>query len=242
MNSDGNYKTSSELSMLMGSSCNNQNLDQSNQELKLENFLGNHSFSNHQQNKLHGCNTMYNTTTGEYMFPNCSLQLPSEDTTKARTSNGGDNNNSNNNTNINTGNSSSSIGLSMIKTWLRNQSAPTQAEAKNNGGASQSLSLSMSTGSQTGSPLPLLTTSTGGGSGGESSSSDNNNKQQKTPTGMEITQSGASETMPRKSIDTFGQRTSIYRGVTRLLFSLHKTINCSIFLINFFHIYIYIFQ
>ncbi|XVF30243.1 hypothetical protein REPUB_Repub16aG0040300 [Reevesia pubescens] len=217
MNSDGNYKTSSELSMLMGSSCNSQHLDQSNQEPKLENFLGNHSFSNHQQNKLHGCNTMYNTSTGEYMFPNCSLQLPSEDTTNERRSNGGDDNNSNNNININTGNSSSTIGLSMIKTWLRNQPAPTQAEAKRNGGASQSLSLSMSTGSQTGSPLPLLTTSTGGGSGGESSSSDNN-KQQKSPTGrMEITQTGAtaSEAMPRKSIDTFGQRTSIYRGVTR---------------------------
>ncbi|XWS58933.1 hypothetical protein CRYUN_Cryun08bG0076800 [Craigia yunnanensis] len=214
MNSDGNYKTTSELSMLMGSSCNSQNLDQSNQEPKLENFLVNHSFSNHQQNKLHGCNTMYTTTTGEYMFPNCSLQLPSEDTTNARTSNRGDDNNSNNNTNINTGNSGSSIGLSMIKTWLRNQSAPIQADAKSNGGASQSLSLSMSTGSQRGSPLPLLPTSTGGGSGGESSSSDNN-KQQKTPIGMEITQGGASETMPRKPIDTFGQRTSIYRGVTR---------------------------
>ncbi|KAK6289525.1 hypothetical protein POUND7_001066 [Theobroma cacao] len=219
MNSDGNYKTSSELSMLMGSSCNGQSLDQSNQEPKLENFLGNHSFSNHQQNKLHGCNTMYNTTTGEYMFPNCSLQLPSEDTTNARTSNGGDDNdnnnnkNNNNNTNINTSNGSSSIGLSMIKTWLRNQPAPPQPEAKNNGGASQSLSLSMSTGSQTGSPLPLLTSSTGGGSGGESSSSDNN-KQQKTPTGMD-SESGAIEAMPRKSIDTFGQRTSIYRGVTR---------------------------
>ncbi|XP_021281898.1 AP2-like ethylene-responsive transcription factor BBM [Herrania umbratica] len=219
MNSDGNYKTSSELSMLMGSSCNGQSLDQSNQEPKLENFLGNHSFSNHQQNKLHGCNTMYNTTTGEYMFPNCSLQLPSEDTTNARTSNGGvdndsnNNTNNNNNTNINSGNGSSSIGLSMIKTWLRNQPAPPQPEAKNNGGASQSLSLSMSTGSQTGSPLPLLTSSTGGGSGGESSSSDNN-KQQKTQTGMD-SESGAIEAMPRKSIDTFGQRTSIYRGVTR---------------------------
>ncbi|XVF41447.1 hypothetical protein PTKIN_Ptkin01aG0280700 [Pterospermum kingtungense] len=213
MNSDGNYKASSELSMLMGSSCNSQNLDQSNPEPKLENFLGNHSFSTHQQNKLYGCNKMYDTTTGEYISPNCSLQLPSEDETNARASNGGDDTD-NNNANINTGNSSSSIGLSMIKTWLRNQPAPSQSEAKNNGGASQSLSLSMSTGSQAGSPLPLLTTSNGGGSGGESSSSDNN-KQQKTPTAMEITQSGASEAMPRKSIDTFGQRTSIYRGVTR---------------------------
>ncbi|KAE8713335.1 AP2-like ethylene-responsive transcription factor PLT2 [Hibiscus syriacus] len=209
MNSDGNYKTSSELSMFTGSSsCNNQN-----QEPKLENFLGNNSFSCHQQNNLHGCSTLYTTSTGDYMFPNCSLQLPSQDTTtNTRTSNGEDDNN---NTNINTG--SSSIGLSMIKTWLRNQPAPIQAEAKNNGGALQSLSLSMSTGSQTGSPLPLLATkSTGGGSCGESSSSDNNNnKKQKAPTCMDITPSGASEATPRKSIDTFGQRTSIYRGVTR---------------------------
>ncbi|KAL4340849.1 hypothetical protein GQ457_08G014340 [Hibiscus cannabinus] len=218
MNSDGNYKTSSELSMFMGSgSCNSQS-----QEPKLENFLGNNSFSGHQQNNLHGCNTLYTTATthtGEYMFPNCSLQLPSQDTTpNARTTIGEDD--SNTNTNINAGNnsgSSSSIGLSMIKTWLRNQPAPTQAEAKNNGGASQSLSLSMSTGSQTGSPLPLLaTTSTGGaGSCGETSSSDNNKQLQKTPTCMDITPSGASEATPRKSIDTFGQRTSIYRGVTR---------------------------
>ncbi|KAK8541800.1 hypothetical protein V6N12_014423 [Hibiscus sabdariffa] len=213
LNSDGNYKSSSALSMFMAtSSCNSQN-----QEPKLENFLGNNSFSGHQQNNLHGCNTLYNTNTGEYMFPNCSLQLPSQETTtNTRTSKGEDENNSN--ANINTGNNggSSSIGLSMIKTWLRNQPAPTQLEAKNNGGASQSLSLSMGTGSQTGSPLPLLaTTSTGGGSCGESSSSDNNNKQQKTPTCVEITPRGASEATPRKSIDTFGQRTSIYRGVTR---------------------------
>ncbi|GMI84536.1 PLETHORA4, BABY BOOM [Hibiscus trionum] len=217
MNSDGNYKTSSELSMFMGSSsCNSQN-----QEPKLENFLGNNSFSGHQQNSLHACNTLYTTTTaaaGEYMFPNCSLQLPSQDTTtNARTTNGEDD--SNNNNNINAGNNSggsSTIGLSMIRTWLRNQPAPTQAEAKNNGGASQSLSLSMSTGSQTGSPLPLLTTTStgGGGSCGESSSSDNK-QQQKTPTCMDITPSGTSEATPRKSIDTFGQRTSIYRGVTR---------------------------
>ncbi|KAE8678638.1 AP2-like ethylene-responsive transcription factor BBM2 [Hibiscus syriacus] len=213
MNSDGNYKTSSEISMFMGSSsCNSQN-----QEPKLENFLGNNSFSGHQQNNLHGCNTLYTTTTtGEYLFPNCSLQLPSQETTttNARTTNGEDDSNTNINAGDNSG--SSSIGLSMIKTWLRNQPAQTQAEAKNNGGASQSLSLSMSTGSQTGSPLPLLaTTSAGGASCGESSSSDNNKQQQKTPTCMDIAPNGASEATPRKSIDTFGQRTSIYRGVTR---------------------------
>ncbi|GAV77340.1 AP2 domain-containing protein [Cephalotus follicularis] len=198
MNSDTNYKTTSDLSMFMGASINSQNLNQ-NQEPKLENFLGGHSFAN-QEPKLRGCNTIYGATTGEYMFPNCSLQLPSNDTTNASTNNGGANIGINNN-----GNSSSSIGLSMIKTWLRNQPAPPQPEAK----GSQSLSLSMSTGS----PLPPLTANNGGNSGGESSSSDN--KQQNTAKTSLESQTGAIEAVPRKSIDTFGQRTSIYRGVTR---------------------------
>lgn len=76
-------------------------------------------------------------------------------------------------------------------------------------GGSQSLSLSMSTGSQSSSPLPLM----GSGGGGESSSSENKNKGS-VGSGVDE-QSGAIEAVPRKSIDTFGQRTSIYRGVTR---------------------------
>nr|QNI23760.1 AP2/ERF transcription factor [Camptotheca acuminata] len=215
MNSDTNYKTTtSELSMLMGSSCSSQNLE--NQEPKLENFLGGHSFADHSQhNKL----ATYDTTTGDpYMYPNCSLQLPSDGAetaaTDVRASNG------------------STFGLSMIKNWLRNQPTPTShgqlPENKNNindiGGngmpaglanatltSSQTLSLSMSTGTQsTGTPLPLLTANPGG-SGGEGSSSDN--KQQKA-TALDSS-SGTIEAVPRKSIDTFGQRTSIYRGVTR---------------------------
>ncbi|KAL6346453.1 hypothetical protein AAG906_033249 [Vitis piasezkii] len=72
------------------------------------------------------------------------------------------------------------------------------------------VSLSMSTGSQSSSPLPLLTASAGGGgSGGESSSSYN-----KKATPLD-SQTSAIETVPRKSMDTFGQRRSIYRGVTR---------------------------
>ncbi|GMI88719.1 PLETHORA4, BABY BOOM [Hibiscus trionum] len=179
---DWNVK-SSDVSMVMGSSCNSQN-----QEPKLENFLGNRSFSHNQHSELHGYgfNTMYNTSTvGQY--------------NTYGTGNGGDGDNRNDNTSIDLP-GSSSIGLSMIKTWLRNQPAPpTQVEAKNSGGASQSLSLSMST---------------GGGSGGESSSSDNN-KQQKTQTGVKTTQGSENDATPRKSIETFGQRTSIYRGVTR---------------------------
>ncbi|RVW73312.1 AP2-like ethylene-responsive transcription factor BBM [Vitis vinifera] len=218
MNSDTNYKTTtSELSMLMGSSCSSHhNLE--NQEPKLENFLGCRSFADHEQ-KLQGCNSIAAAaydSSADYMFPNCSLQLPSEpvDTPTPRGGGGGS-------TTVN----NSSIGLSMIKTWLRNQPAPTHQDNNKStdtgpvGGAAagnlpnaQTLSLSMSTGSQSSSPLPLLTASAGGGgggSGGESSSSDN-----KKATPLD-SQTGAIETVPRKSIDTFGQRTSIYRGVTR---------------------------
>ncbi|KAJ6322537.1 hypothetical protein OIU77_012390 [Salix suchowensis] len=208
MNADPNYSTTSDVPIFLGSSCNSQNIDQ-NQEPKLENFLGGHSFGNH-EHKLNVCSTMYDTS-GDYMFQNCSLQLPSEDASNERTrSNGGGD------TSINNNNTNSSIGLSMIKTWLRNQPAPTQQDTSNksNGGA-QSLSLSMSTGSQSaGSALPLLAVNGGGNrTGGEQSFSDNNKQQKTTPSIG--TQTGAIETVPRKSIDTFGQRTSIYRGVTR---------------------------
>lgn len=219
MNSDTNYKnTTSELSMLIGTSCTSHH-NLGNQEPKLENFLGCRSFADHEQ-KLQGCHSIAAATydsSADYMFPNCSLQLPSEpvDAATPRCDGGGS-------AAIN----NSSIGLSMIKTWLRSQPAPTHQDSKTDtapvGGAAggnlpsaQTLSLSMSTGSQSSSPLPLLTTSAGGGggSGGESSSSDN---KRSTPIDS---QTGAIETVPRKSIDTFGQRTSIYRGVTRSPFN-----------------------
>lgn len=219
-----NHKTNSDLPMFnMGTttSCNGQNIDE-NQQPKLENFLGGcHSFANHEHN-----NTMYDTTA-DYMFRNSSVQLPSDHptTNDQRTSdNGRDDSSSINN---------SSIGLSMIKTWLRNQPAPTtqldQTSGvninKNNGGGggggAQSLSLSMSTGSQSGTPLLPLAN----GIGGDHSSASENNKQQKSTTSLD-SQTGAIEAVPRKSIDTFGQRTSIYRGVTRsMLVFLHNLLN-----------------
>lgn len=94
----------------------------------------------------------------------------------------------------------STIGLSMITNWLRNNPAPpphapdNKEEAPPPAATAQTLSLSMSTGSQSSSPLP--------------------------PDNKVEAQSGAAvESLPRKSIDTFGQRTSIYRGVTRLISS-----------------------
>ncbi|KAL5998136.1 hypothetical protein ACLOJK_009071 [Asimina triloba] len=209
MSCDASFRTSSELSALV-TSTGNQALEQ--EQPKLEDFLGGHSFSDHGQ-KHPGCNggipPSYDVNSGDYMFSNCSLQLPPTTSTEISTS-GGNN----------------SIGLSMIKTWLRNQPIPTtaaaSAEKKNEPGNdvgacmatgggtltnAQTLSLSMSTGSQTSSPLPLLSS----GNGGESSSSEN---KQKTAAALDG-QTGAVEAVPRKSIDTFGQRTSIYRGVTR---------------------------
>ncbi|KAF4364058.1 hypothetical protein G4B88_015423 [Cannabis sativa] len=222
-----NSTNSSDFSMLMGSN-NNQN-QQQHEQPKLENFLGRHSFADH--------HNTYNTstTTADYMFQaSCaaSLNISSEAAVAAAAPSG---------VSAGVGGAAgSSIGLSMIKTWLRNQPAQTQpAETTTNnkndcsggggGGAGattaaasttthQTLSLSMSTGSQSSSALPLLTT----GSGGESSSISDNNKQPRTVTTVAVaTAAGvdspttAIEAVPRKSIDTFGQRTSIYRGVTR---------------------------
>ncbi|XP_024970781.1 AP2-like ethylene-responsive transcription factor BBM1 [Cynara cardunculus var. scolymus] len=205
---DWNMKSSSELSMLMGGgggggsngggggSCNGENPEI--QAPKFENFL---SVGN-------GGDYMYSTT-------NCSMQLPpqaavTDVTTTTRGSNA---------TATTTG-TGSSIGLSMIKNWLRNNPAPshqqnnttattrpTESHDNNDGGAaamggfcggrSNELSLSMN-----------------------SSSSDNKRQQMEVATTVDSENGGgggggAIEAVPRKSIDTFGQRTSIYRGVTR---------------------------
>ncbi|CAL9163063.1 unnamed protein product [Musa hybrid cultivar] len=113
---------------------------------------------------------------------------------------------------------SNPIGVSTMKTWLRSQPTPHQ-QANNSssdtagattGQASVVLSMSMSTGSQSGSALPLLATEVS--CGGESSSSDN---KQKAIGGSLDSQTGAITAAPRRSVDTFGQRSSIYRGVTR---------------------------
>nr|XP_010912820.1 AP2-like ethylene-responsive transcription factor BBM2 [Elaeis guineensis] len=221
--------SSSELSILVGSSSNQNNMD--HDEPKLEDFLGGNSFSDHDQKLPPGCSSIPGTydNSGDYMFSNCSLQLPAA---ASMASNGGNNGGLMNN-NGTGASGSNSIGLSMIKTWLRNQPAPLHHPEGNNnmdstgtsncgGGAlegsvggpmasSQSLSLSMSTGSQSSSALPLLAAAASGG--GESSSSEN--KQKGSGSSLDGQSTGAIEAVPRKSIDTFGQRTSIYRGVTR---------------------------
>jgi AP2-like factor, ANT lineage len=188
-------KGTSDLSMLVGTtSGNGMEVDE---QPKLEDFLGG--------------------TSGGYIFSNYSTIC----------TNSNPNPNSTTNTSNNT-KGGSTIGLSMIKTWLRNQPVPTSMQPQEgelscaditNGtsiSASQGLSLSMST-TETGSSMPLVPASIGGG---ETSSSENNNKQKAAcvtvnSNGGLDAQSGAIEAVQRKSIDTFGQRTSIYRGVTR---------------------------
>ncbi|CAL0303277.1 unnamed protein product [Lupinus luteus] len=185
----------SNQNLLLGTSSSNQNQDSNQQNPKLENFLGGHTFAG-------------NSTTGDYMFSNCSLQLPPQPAEASAAGAGG---------------GSNSIGLSMIKTWLRNQPPqPDNNNNKDNSGASaipcsapsgtransvQTLSLSMSTGSQ--SKLNMVNV------GAEKCFSSDNKQPSKAPTMTLDTQTESIETVPRKSIDTFGQRTSIYRGVTR---------------------------
>nr|AGZ02154.1 BBM1 [Rosa canina] len=213
-----NYKrtSSSDLStMLMGSNTSTTstsysiisqqaNLENHHQQLpKLENFLGRHSFADHDSS----------SAGHDYMFDMNNGPGPVSSNV------------------MNTKTNSNNIGLSMIKTWLRNQpSQPRdnhhqlEQESKNSKESrnqpQSSLSLSMGTGS-----LQTVTTATAGGAatGETTSSSDKNTKQSPvvtatTTTGTDAqTQStgGAIEAVPRKAIDTFGQRTSIYRGVTR---------------------------
>ncbi|KAK4367049.1 hypothetical protein RND71_014929 [Anisodus tanguticus] len=145
---DTDYKTTSEMSMLMDSSCNSQHLENNQEPPKLENFL----------NWLRNNPNTTTTTT------------PSSQDDK---------------------NEGDVVGVA----------------GGGGGNNAQSLSLSMSTGG-------------GGNGGGENSCSSQNYKQEITLNEnngaiVEGQISGAIEVVPRKSIDTFGQRTSIYRGVTR---------------------------
>ncbi|KAL5214255.1 hypothetical protein ABZP36_003407 [Zizania latifolia] len=183
-----------DLSMLVGSS-GGRTVDDDGEAPKLENFLDGNSFSDVQGQ------------AGGYMYPGSAVSSAAA----GAYSNGG----------------GGTIELSMIKTWLRsNQSQPqhpdqemssTDASASGyacsdaagscNGAAGasssqgQGLALSMGTGSQS-----HLTVVAAAGGGAESSSSEN--KRVDSP-------SSAVDAVARKSIDTFGQRTSIYRGVTR---------------------------
>ncbi|TVU29236.1 hypothetical protein EJB05_20794, partial [Eragrostis curvula] len=204
----------SELSMLVGSSGggggSGKRAVEDQSEPKLEDFLGGNSFVSEQDQ------------SGGYLFSGVPMASS---------------------TNSNSG--SNTMELSMIKTWLRNNGQvpnpqqppathqPPQAEEMStdasansfgcsdslgrNGtvataGSSQSLALSMSTGSH----MPMVVAGGGGGSASGAAASESTSSENKRASGaMDSPSGGAVEAVPRKSIDTFGQRTSIYRGVTR---------------------------
>ena len=189
----------SELSMVVGSTSHHRDMEVG--KPKLEDFLGGTSYPNSDHGLQPECNSIGGNVydnSSDYMFSHCSLQLPSP-APGVSISNGSNNNNS--------------IGISMIKTWLRSQPGPLQQEEKvsdmsfdvgeGNPSNVQSLSLSMSTGSQSSSAIPLMAV--------ESPSSADTSKQKSSTTDGSV----SVEVPTRKSIDTFGQRTSIYRGVTR---------------------------
>uniref|UniRef100_A0ACD5YSP6 Uncharacterized protein n=1 Tax=Avena sativa TaxID=4498 RepID=A0ACD5YSP6_AVESA len=196
----------SELSMLVGSSAvGGKRAVEAETEPKLEDFLGGNSFVSEQDQ-----------AAGGFLFPGVPMDS-------------GTNSNSGGNT----------MELSMIKSWLRNNQVPQAPHPLTVAGSEQqphlhqeimstasassldalgrsgavaakgSLALSMSTGS--GSHLPLAEAGAGvSGGAAESTSLEN-----KRASGAMDSPGGAVEAVARKSIDTFGQRTSIYRGVTR---------------------------
>jgi AP2-like factor (ANT lineage) len=135
--------------------------------------------------------------------------------------------------NATTNNSNGSgIGLSMIKSWLRSQPAPAQQRvemaAEGAQAAAQGLSLSMNMAAG----MPQLLGGERGVLEGVSTSAQEGMAARKEDAGASSAGSGAMVStgadstggsggavveLPaaRKSADTFGQRTSIYRGVTR---------------------------
>jgi AP2-like factor (ANT lineage) len=187
----------SELSMLVGSSAvGGKRAVEAETEPKLEDFLGGNSFVSEQDQ------------AGGFLFSGVPMD-------SSISSNGGSN----------------TMELSMIKSWLRNNQVPQaphsqtveapaqqpqpnkeimSTHGRNAAAATGSLALSMSTGS--GSQLPMAGAG-GGVSGGAAEGTSSENKR---ASGAMDSPGGAVEAVARKSIDTFGQRTSIYRGVTRL--------------------------
>ncbi|KAL0823648.1 hypothetical protein Bca101_047325 [Brassica carinata] len=89
--------------------------------------------------------------------------------------------------------SGGSLGLSMIKTWLTNQPVSNVDHEENNGNAARGLSLSMNS----------------------STTCDSNNYNNRNVVVQEKTNVDSVDATPKKTIESFGQRTSIYRGVTR---------------------------
>ncbi|KFK25955.1 hypothetical protein AALP_AA8G184500 [Arabis alpina] len=91
------------------------------------------------------------------------------------------------------GDGGGSLGLSMIKTWLTNHHPVANVDHQDNGNGARGLSLSMNS----------------------STTCDTNNYNNDNAVVQEKTIVDSVEATPKKTIESFGQRTSIYRGVTR---------------------------
>jgi AP2-like factor, ANT lineage len=125
-------------------------------------------------------------------------------------------------------NNGGSIGLSMIKNWLRSQPAPPQPAA-DGVQAAQGLSLSMNMAAPQGAGMHLVgergrapesvsTTSVQGVSMAAARKEDSSGGSGGAGALVPVStpdSGGSGEAVARKTVDTFGQRTSIYRGVTR---------------------------
>ncbi|KAL0402668.1 UNVERIFIED_CONTAM: AP2-like ethylene-responsive transcription factor BBM2 [Sesamum latifolium] len=168
-----------------------------NQETpKLENFLGvggqtsfahdHHHHHQHHNKKLCLDDIASNSDTN-YDTSNFNIYQETEPTSHTNTT------------------TNSTIGLSMIKNWLRSNPAPPD----NKGGADEAVAPPPPAGPAAAGAQTLSLSMTTNGNAMESCASDSKLADSQAAGG------GAVESVPRKSIDTFGQRTSIYRGVTR---------------------------
>jgi AP2-like factor (ANT lineage) len=219
----------SELSMLVGSSGGKRAAAVEETEPKLEDFLGGNSFVSEQDhhaaggflfsgvpmasstNSNSGSNTMELSMIKTWLRNNGQVpaghqpqqQQPAAAAAAAQQQ-------AHEAAEMSTDASASSFGCSSDAMGRSNNGGAVSAAA--GGTSSQSLALSMSTGSH--SHLPIVVAGGGNASGGAAESTSSENK--RASGAMDSPGGGAIEAVPRKSIDTFGQRTSIYRGVTRL--------------------------
>ncbi|XP_015623974.1 AP2-like ethylene-responsive transcription factor PLT2 [Oryza sativa Japonica Group] len=218
----------SELSMLVGSSGGKRAAAVEETEPKLEDFLGGNSFVSEQDhhaaggflfsgvpmasstNSNSGSNTMELSMIKTWLRNNGQVpaghqpqqQQPAAAAAAAQQQ-------AHEAAEMSTDASASSFGCSSDAMGRSNNGGAVSAAA--GGTSSQSLALSMSTGSH--SHLPIVVAGGGNASGGAAESTSSENK--RASGAMDSPGGGAIEAVPRKSIDTFGQRTSIYRGVTR---------------------------
>ncbi|KAL2227870.1 UNVERIFIED_CONTAM: AP2-like ethylene-responsive transcription factor BBM2 [Sesamum indicum] len=177
-------------------SCSSHSHSLENQETpKLENFLGvggQTSFAHdhhHQHHKKLCLDHIASNSDTNYDTSNFNIYQETEPTSH----------------HTNTTTTNSTIGLSMIKNWLRSNPGPPD----NKGGADEAVA-----------PPPLAGPTSAGAQTLSLSMNTNGNAMESCASDSKLADSqaaggGAVESVPRKSIDTFGQRTSIYRGVTR---------------------------